>query len=113
MCLPSCRFAAGSLTKSPAEILLCNVSSCLELKLILHESKVTYPNRSGISGSDAKKELIVQIMRPSILYPPLQSSSLYQKALKIAHELLGNDMLMDFDMLIDGSPLTNKETAFH
>ncbi len=70
-------------------------------------------HRSDLSGSNSKKELIVQIMRPSILYPPLQSSLLYQKALKIAKELLGNDMAIDFDMLIDKSPMTNKETPFH
>ena len=70
-------------------------------------------HRSDLSGSNSKKELIIQVMRPSILYPPLQSSNLYQKALKIAKELLGNDMAIDFDMLIDKSPLTNKETPFH
>lgn len=70
-------------------------------------------HRSDLSGSNSKKELIVQIMRPSLLFPPLQSSNLYHKALKTAKELLGNDMAIDFDMLIDKSPFTNKETPFH
>jgi ectoine hydroxylase-related dioxygenase (phytanoyl-CoA dioxygenase family) len=73
----------------------------------------TSGHRSDLSGSDGKKELIVQIMRPSILHPPLSNSVLHQKIAKIAKELLGSDMELDFDMLIDKPPFTNKETPFH
>lgn len=70
-------------------------------------------HRSDLSGSQEKKELIVQIMRPSILHPPLRDSVLHQKTRKLAQELLGSDMELDFDMMIDKSPFTNKETPFH
>lgn len=70
-------------------------------------------HRSDLSGSNSKKELIVQIMRPSILHPPLRESVLHQKAERLVKDLLGEDMELDFDMLIDKSPYTNKETPFH
>lgn len=73
----------------------------------------TAGHRSDLSGSSSKKELIVQIMRPSLLYPLMKASSLYDKALNYAKTLLGQDMELDFDMLIDKSPYTNKETPFH
>ncbi|GLR15857.1 phytanoyl-CoA dioxygenase family protein [Portibacter lacus] len=73
----------------------------------------TVGHRSDLSGSEGKKELIVQIMRPSMLHPPLLHSILHQKINKLAKELLGPDMELDFDMLIDKPPFTNKETPFH
>ena len=73
----------------------------------------TEGHRSDLSGSREEKELIVQIMRPSILNPPLADSILHQKTRKLSQDLLGPDMELDFDMMIDKSPFTNKETPFH
>ena len=71
--------------------------------------------RSDLSGKADKgeKELIVQIMRPSLLHQPLQNSILHQRATLIAQELMGNDMALDFDMLIDKLPFTNAPTPWH
>ena len=47
--------------------------------------------RSDLSGTSApgQQEKIVQIMRPSLLYPVLQNSILHQRALAISQALLG------------------------
>lgn len=79
----------------------------------LDGSIVTTGHRSDLSGSNSQEELIIQIMRPSLLHPPLLRSSLYRKAEKLAKNLLGDDMELDFDMLIDKSPFTKQETPFH
>lgn len=73
----------------------------------------TSGHRSDLSGSNSKNELIVQIMRPALLYPPLKNTSLYSRVLEYAKTLLGDDMELDFDMLIDKPPNSNKETPFH
>ena len=74
--------------------------------------------RSDLGGhvkndKDAKTELITQIMVPSRIEPKLLKQSLHQKSLQIAQELLGNDMILDFDMLIDKAPYTNTPTPWH
>ncbi len=71
--------------------------------------------RSDLSGQfgEAGKERIVQIMRPSLLHPPLQNSVLHQRAALIAKALLGKDMELDFDMLIDKPPFSNAATPWH
>lgn len=71
--------------------------------------------RSDLSGTTTagEKEKIVQIMRPSLLYPPLQQSVLHQRARAIAQALLGDDLELDFDMLIDKLPFTNTPTPWH
>lgn len=71
--------------------------------------------RSDLSGSTSidQPEKIVQIMRPSLLYPAIHNSVLHQRALAISQALLGDDMELDFDMLIDKSPHTNTPTPWH
>ena len=70
--------------------------------------------RSDLSGSkDQKKELITQIMLPSSVYPELLQGPMHLKGLQIAQQLLGEDMILDFDMLINKAPYTNKSTPWH
>lgn len=69
--------------------------------------------RSDLSGSEGEEELITQIMRPSLLFPVLAQSSLYSRVLEVARSLMGPDMDIDFDMLINKAPQTNKETPWH
>jgi phytanoyl-CoA hydroxylase len=69
--------------------------------------------RSDLSGSGEERELITQIMRPSLLHPELAQSPLYIRVLEIARSLMGPDMDIDFDMLINKAPHTNKETPWH
>lgn len=79
----------------------------------LTEKVNTEGHRSDLSGLGVGKELITQIMRPSVLLPELAESSLHQKATALARQLLGEDMEMDFDMLIDKAPQTNTPTPWH
>jgi phytanoyl-CoA hydroxylase len=70
--------------------------------------------RSDLSGSkDEKKELITQIMLPSSVYPDLLQGPMHTKGLEIAKQLLGKDMILDFDMLINKAPHTDKPTPWH
>ncbi len=73
--------------------------------------------RSDLSGltdaSNPEKEKITQIMRPSLLVNPLARKELHQRALHIAQQLFGDDMEMDFDMLIAKAPQTNAPTPWH
>ena len=70
--------------------------------------------RSDLSGSDSKSiEKITQIMVPGKIYPQLLNEPLHKKTLEIAKELLGDDMELDFDMLINKAPHTNTETPWH
>ncbi len=68
------------------------------------------------AGSDRKegvKENITQIMWPSEFVPVLHDTPAYQNALRIARELLGEDMAFDFDMLIDKAPQSGTPTPWH
>ncbi len=70
--------------------------------------------RSDLSGKqDNDKEYITQIMLPSRIYPDLLQHSMHQKGLAIARQLLGEDMILDFDMLINKAPHTNQPTPWH
>ncbi len=69
--------------------------------------------RSDLSGSGEDQELITQIMRPALLFPELAASKLYKRVLNLARSLMGYDMEIDFDMLINKAPFTNKETPWH
>ncbi len=73
----------------------------------------TGAQRSDLSGRGGNQELITQIMRPSKLMSSLENSILHQKAGVIARQLMGEDMVMDFDMLIDKAPHTNAPTPWH
>lgn len=68
---------------------------------------------SGLTDPFQKKEKITQIMRPSYFYPPLSTCKVYTNALQMVQILLGEDMALDFDMLIDKSPNTNTPTPWH
>ena len=71
--------------------------------------------RSDLSGTKVKEgvEKITQIMRPSLLEPNLFKTQTYTLATKWAKEILGNDIELDFDMLINKAPNTNTETPWH
>lgn len=74
-------------------------------------------NRSDLGaglGKDEKKvENITQIMWPSDFVEGILSMKYHQKSLEIARELLGNDLEMDFDMLINKAPGTETPTPWH
>ena len=70
--------------------------------------------RSDLSGSDTTKtENITQIMVPSKVLPSLLDQPLHKKTLKLAKILFGEDMSLDFDMLINKAPNTNTITPWH
>ena len=70
--------------------------------------------RSDLSGAeDQNVEYITQIMLPSRVYPVLLDRPMHQRGLQIAKQLLGEDMVLDFDMLINKAPHTNKPTPWH
>ena len=70
--------------------------------------------RSDLSGQENKnQEYITQIMLPSRILPSLKQKPMHLIGLKIARFLLGNDIILDFDMLINKAPNTNKETPWH
>lgn len=71
--------------------------------------------RSDLSGASemAGMEKIVQIMRPSSLQSELLEMETYAKALATAKVYLGNDMALDFDMLISKPPHSEAETPWH
>ena len=75
----------------------------------------TANNRSDLSGASNKKgvEKITQIMVPSRVYPNLLQMAFHQKSLSIAKQLSGEDMELDFDMMIDKAPFTNSPTPWH
>lgn len=70
--------------------------------------------RSDLSGGTKQSnENITQIMVPSKLVPELILKPFHQKAGEIAKQLLGDDMALDFDMLINKAPHTNTITPWH
>lgn len=68
---------------------------------------------SGDTSANKKVEKITQIMRPALIVDELLHSKTYQKVFKIAKELMGDDIEMDFDMLIDKAPGTDTMTPWH
>ena len=64
-------------------------------------------------GSERKIERITQIMRPSNVESRLQENTAYKKALQWAKDLLGTDMELDFDMMINKAPHTDTPTPWH
>lgn len=72
--------------------------------------------RSDLAGGPADPnavEKITQIMRPSLVMPELKAHPVYTTAKALAQELLGDDMALDFDMLINKAPYTHMETPWH
>ncbi len=73
-------------------------------------------NRSDLGanlGNNKKVENITQIMWPSEFMKTLHTMPYHQRALAISKELMGADMDMDFDMLINKAPGTNTVTPWH
>jgi ectoine hydroxylase-related dioxygenase (phytanoyl-CoA dioxygenase family) len=76
----------------------------------------TGTNRSDLGaglGKDNNKENITQIMWPSDFIPDILTMPYHQKALSIAQALMGEDIQMDFDMLINKAPFTDTPTPWH
>ena len=71
--------------------------------------------RSDLSGStdSANGERITQIMVPSRIHPEFWKHPLHQRASQVARQLLGDDMELDFDMLINKPPGDSAETPWH
>lgn len=75
----------------------------------------TAGNRSDLGaglGSNTTRENITQIMWPSD-FAPLLDMPYHQRSLQIAQALMGEDIAMDFDMLINKAPYTNTPTPWH
>src|SRR5262245_22522305 len=74
-------------------------------------------NRSDLTGGpgpgESGVENITQIMWPSDFWPPLLGSPYYRRALAIARQLLGGEIALDFDMMIDKAPHTGAPTPWH
>ncbi|CAM3578497.1 phytanoyl-CoA dioxygenase family protein [Zobellia roscoffensis] len=84
--------------------------------VLLEDKKLTAGLRSDLSGNSSNTETvekITQIMLPSRIKPQLLQKQVYTKALAWAQNLLGEDMALDFDMLINKAPFTNTETPWH
>jgi ectoine hydroxylase-related dioxygenase (phytanoyl-CoA dioxygenase family) len=74
--------------------------------------------RRGDLGAAAERrqehvENITQIMWPSDLVEGLRESAAYERARAVAREVLGDDVVVDFDMLIDKAPGTDTPTPWH
>ncbi|CAN5778052.1 phytanoyl-CoA dioxygenase family protein [soil metagenome] len=74
--------------------------------------------RSDLGGHVKDKiktgeEHITQIMLLSRLFPEILNQPLHKKALSIAKQLLGEDMALDFDMLISKAPNSATATPWH
>jgi ectoine hydroxylase-related dioxygenase (phytanoyl-CoA dioxygenase family) len=73
-------------------------------------------NRSDLGadlGNNVKVENITQIMWPSEFIKTLLDMPYHKRALAISRELMGDDVEMDFDMLINKAPGTNTITPWH
>jgi len=82
----------------------------------LNGSIDTGKNRSDLGDGLGKKkgsENITQIMWPSDFVPQLLGMTFHTNTLKIAKQILGDDMEMDFDMLINKAPFSNTITPWH
>ncbi|MEA1784830.1 phytanoyl-CoA dioxygenase family protein [Arenibacter sp. GZD96] len=83
---------------------------------LLNDKKRTLGLRSDLAGAGRESdsvERITQIMRPSIIEPELLYNKAFILALAYAKDLLGDDMELDFDMLINKAPFTNTPTPWH
>lgn len=83
---------------------------------LLDGSIDTGKNRSDLGvgmGNNEKVENITQIMWPSDFVPAVLEMAYHKRALAIAKSLQGEDMEMDFDMLINKAPNTGTITPWH
>lgn len=68
---------------------------------------------AGTERRDDAVENITQIMWPCALHPPLLDLPLHGRAVRLARELIGDDAVLDFDMLIDKAPHSDVATPWH
>ena len=82
---------------------------------LLSDKQRTLHLRSDLAGGtdENRVERITQIMRPSLIEKQLLTHSAYKKALNLVKNILGDDMELDFDMLINKAPHTNTPTPWH
>ena len=83
---------------------------------LLGNQELTKGLRSDLGGNDmlnSEVEKITQIMRPSMVEPLLSQNIAYTLALDHVRDMLGNDMELDFDMMINKAPRTNTITPWH
>ncbi len=83
---------------------------------LLRDTEKTAGLRSDLAGGEKETgqvERITQIMRPGTIESRLLKTEAYEKALDYAKDLLGADMELDFDMLINKAPFTNTPTPWH
>ncbi len=83
---------------------------------LLYDKKRTKGLRSDLGGVENTRnstEKITQIMLPSSIEPKLLENIAYKRALNHTRLLLGKDMELDFDMLINKAPYTNTITPWH
>ncbi len=76
----------------------------------------TGSNRSDLGvglGTNDKVENITQIMWPCDFVPGLLQMEYHTRALAVSKALMGDDMAMDFDMLINKAPETKTPTPWH
>lgn len=100
---------------------LLSLSEVEDLRIIydgLLQDKINTAHlRSDLAGGDVKAdqkvERITQIMRPSSVNPDLLKNKAYEMALQWAKDLLGEDMELDFDMMINKAPYTDTPTPWH
>lgn len=100
---------------------LLSLSEVEDLRIIydgLLQDKINTAHlRSDLAGADVKAdqkvERITQIMRPSSVNPDLLKNKAYEIALQWAKDLLGDDMELDFDMMINKAPYTDTPTPWH
>ena len=72
--------------------------------------------RLDLGDFDAMKtqgERIVQVMLPSDFVPTLHDSPYFSRTLAFARQLLGDDLALDMEMLMDKPPETAAETPWH
>jgi ectoine hydroxylase-related dioxygenase (phytanoyl-CoA dioxygenase family) len=81
---------------------------------LLEDKVKTAHLRSDLAGADNSTiERITQIMRPGTIAQELLNNSAYKKAEQWAKNLLGGDMALDFDMMINKAPYTDTPTPWH
>lgn len=80
---------------------------------LLNDEAKTAGLRSDLAGGDSNTERITQIMRPSMIEPKLLQTNTYELVTTIVKDLLGPDMELDFDMLINKAPHTDTPTPWH
>ncbi len=115
---PATVFARDGYVKIDALLAPAEIDRMLHLyDRFLDGSIATGSMRTDLgAGSDRKagvKENITQIMWPSEFVPVLHDTPAYRNALRIARELLGDDIEFDFDMLIDKAPHSGTPTPWH